>query len=478
MPECPICIERKRTIACCPLCEVRGCRDCMLRMALENPLIPRCVGNCRGLSMGDLQITIGPGLISKQFRPALRLALLEHEKTQIPNTMAAVDAVKRQEAARAELAVLNARYDDLERLVSDLRMQQRVLEDQIRTTRRIAEANSIQDVKTVLRCQKPDCRGFGDHTGTCLVCGTHHCNDCGVLKPEDPDIPHVCDPDEVASRKEIARSAKPCPSCGAPTTRIHGCPQMWCTYCRTGYRYDTLTISIGAVSNPHRDAFLSGKQGSVPREPGDIPCGGFGQLDWTSRRSANEIMPKIEAAACQYVPDYVEMSEKCNELVAQHWWRRGWRWPGIRELAGEITRGSGVLRARIASGNTKLTEMRVQFILKRVTDEQYSAALVRVDTRRRRDAELTPVFLMYEEALRDLDRRWLEFMNQAPQITNDLKVDEGHTKAILHAQTAAGFYRETLWLQERVQDGLNAGAHALGIKRLGRLGTDGRIRLN
>jgi hypothetical protein len=494
MPECPICIERKRVIATCPRCETQGCRDCMCRRALENPLLPQCVGPCRGLSFGELKQTIGPGLISKAFRPAHRAALLEHEKQLIPSTMGAVDAVKRQEEAQLEVGRILVQLRELEDLMSDMRRQQRMLDTRLASTRQIASAASVHDVKTMVRCQKPDCLGCADHTGTCLVCGAPHCVDCGegLHEPirsklsgvplEDGDsapAPHVCNPAEVASLKEVAKTAKPCPKCGAPTTRVSGCPQMWCTYCRTGYRYDTLRISKGAVSNPEREDFLRGKSWSVPRQLGDVSCGGFEDMNWRERGICEDVMPKLRTMMDKFAPEFQELEAKCRHMIDPHWWERPRRGgTGVRALAMDVTQASNKLRTRVIKSNRELTTMRVDFILKRLEEEPYAAALVRYDNRKRRDTELMPVFQTYEGLLQDLDREWLYFMKrQAVGVRT--AIQNGKSASIeKFVAEVVNMYCKILWIQEIVQEGLDQGAVALGTKRLGRLGEDGRLRMN
>jgi hypothetical protein len=483
MPECPICVERKRTIACCPRCDIRGCRDCMLRRAVENPLLPQCVGSCRGLTPGELHVTIGPGLISKAFRPALKAALLAHEQAQIPNTMAAVEAVKRQEAAKLEVVALENEHAKRAELIYSLQREQYALERRIDTARTLARSGvgAVGKIRTILRCQKPDCLGYADHTGTCLVCMTAHCVKCGENLPAKGQEEHVCNPDEVASMEAIAASAKPCPSCGAPTTRISGCPQMWCTYCRTGYKYDTLTISKGHVANPHHDEYMQTHGGAhaagTHREPGDIPCGGFLRLGYNERGVAREVMPRLQAWANAKVPGFAELSGQCRQMVNETWWHNAAS--GVRDLAEAVTQASGRIRARVTSGNGKLVQMRVDYILKRLPEDEYSTALVRLDTRRRRDAELVPVFVTYETMLQDLDRRWLYLVGKSQVIKEQLEKDDTtHSKAAAYAENFADLYRELLWMQERVQEGLDVGAKNLGLKRLGRLGPDGHLRLN
>ena len=45
---------------------------------------------------------------------------------------------------------------------------------------------------------------------------------------------------------------------------------MWCTHCHVGFRWDTLRISKGPVSNPERDDYMRGRGWGIIREAGDV----------------------------------------------------------------------------------------------------------------------------------------------------------------------------------------------------------------
>lgn len=481
MPECPICIEKKRIISTCPRCLQEGCRDCMLRRAIENPLLPQCVGSCKGLTVGELKVTIGPTNIGRHFRPALKLALLEHEKQQIPNTMAAVAAVKRQEQAKEDLKVLETKLAEIDERVRAVQREQRDLEDTYRVTKNLAETRTLKDVQCGTRCQKDDCVGFTNHLGTCMVCHSPHCTICGV-NVEGVEG-HECNPDDMASLAEIRKSAKPCPSCGAPTTRISGCPQMWCTYCRTGYNYKSLTITRGHVENPHHTEYLRNQGGGVgsaaAREPGDIPCGGFSRLSWNIRQYVRDAFGRLHPMAMSVVPGYAEAYGKVDTMVVRDDWWNSCNVPPFRELAEKMTSNGDRLQRRIRSGNSQLTELRVMHIMKRIEDEEYMTKLVRLDMARRRDAELSPVVSLYVEMLQDYDRQWIALYHKGAQIDEELRKDDKEGTAMQKwGKRTMELFQRLPQIQEVVQEGLDAGAAALGIKRLGKICQDGIIRLN
>ena len=62
------------------------------------------------------------------------------------------------------------------------------------------------------------------------------------------------------------------------TTVVRNCDQIWCVVetCHTAFSWKTGTVVTGVIHNPHYYEWLRRKEGGeIPREAGDIPCGGM-----------------------------------------------------------------------------------------------------------------------------------------------------------------------------------------------------------
>lgn len=119
-------------------------------------------------------------------------------------------------------------------------------------------------------CPEKDCKGYLDQNYICGLCKKEACKSCRLSKHEG-----LCDPNIVATLKMIDRETKRCPKCNIPIYRIEGCDQMWCTNCHTAFNWITGEIETGRMHNPHYYEWMRAKGGGrMPREPGDVRCGG------------------------------------------------------------------------------------------------------------------------------------------------------------------------------------------------------------
>jgi hypothetical protein len=99
-----------------------------------------------------------------------------------------------------------------------------------------------------------------------------------VVKKEKNDETHVCKKEDVDTVSMIRKETRPCPKCGIRISKIDGCDQMWCTAenCGTAFSWNTGKLINGIIHNPHYYEWMRrNNNGTAPRNPGDMPCGGF-----------------------------------------------------------------------------------------------------------------------------------------------------------------------------------------------------------
>ena len=127
--------------------------------------------------------------------------------------------------------------------------------------------------KFVRKCPSGGCQGFLSTSWKCGLCEKHICKDCNEVKTAG----HECDPGNVETVKLLAKDTKPCPKCGEMIFKASGCSQMWCTECHCVFDWNTMQVDTGVVHNPHYYEYQR-RNGTLQRQPGDVPCGGNDQI--------------------------------------------------------------------------------------------------------------------------------------------------------------------------------------------------------
>jgi hypothetical protein len=165
-----------------------------------------------------------------------------------------------------------------------IRFDQETLNRQITQWHNILEGRAADDTRVaevrefIQRCPGEGCRGYLSTAYKCGVCAKYTCNECLTVKGDNRDAEHTCVEEAKASTAMIRRETKPCPKCGVRIYKIDGCSQMFCTQetCHTAWDWNTGHIVTGNIHNPHYYEYLRHRNGGeMPREAGDIPCGGL-----------------------------------------------------------------------------------------------------------------------------------------------------------------------------------------------------------
>jgi len=226
--------------------------------------------------------------------------------------------------------------------------------------------------KFIRKCPVEDCRGFLSTQWKCGTCEVNICKNCNEVK----NIFHVeCDPDKVKTMELINKDTKPCPKCGTMIFRVSGCSQIWCVDCHTAWDWNRGTIETGVVHNPHYYEFLRKQNnGVIPRNPGDVPCGG-GLPYWGEiRRFLHQREYTIET---QLITNF-------HQLVAHITHQE------IRELNRTITMNN--------SANRKL---RVQYLMNVLTENDFKAIIQQLEKKNNKSREYINIYQMLVDVSSD-----------------------------------------------------------------------------
>ena len=218
--------------------------------------------------------------------------------------------------------------------------------------------------KFIRRCMRVNCNGFLSTAWKCGLCEWYSCSKCFTEKGQNHDSPHECKKEDIETADLIRNDSKPCPNCGEFISKVSGCSQMWCISCHTPFDWNTLKIvTSGPIHNPHYYEMMK-RKGALPRNPGDVPCGGFPTL-W----QLIEHPRKVRGFISNY---YYEFHRLCIEVQ-------------------DISQRN--YRAHV--DNTTINQINIRYLLGDFNDVKWGQQLAINEKKRKRDAEIQEVFAAF-----------------------------------------------------------------------------------
>jgi len=203
--------------------------------------------------------------------------LLDREKGLLPQTMG--DFVRRKKRATT-LQQFTSEISARKKKIEEMKNLLQIAKDELVGVKQRfmlfknggIEEEEEEETNASLKCPDNDCRGFLNGKMVCGLCDTKICKDCHMILT---DGDHECREDDKATVALIKKECKACPGCSASTFKTEGCDQMWCTSCHTTFSWRTGKKVVGRIHNPHYYEYMRASEGGLPREVGDIPCGGL-----------------------------------------------------------------------------------------------------------------------------------------------------------------------------------------------------------
>ena len=161
-------------------------------------------------------------------------------------------------------------------------------------------------------------------------------------------------------------------------TTVRNCSQMFCISCQTPFDWETgKIVTKGAIHNPHYYEWMA-RNGGIPRNPQDIPCGGYPNA-WDLYR----VQPRSHS---------VRMGAQWGHFTDFHRICMD-----IQDLGGRT------YRSHLDQGAVQ--ELHVQFLLGDMTEEQWGRRLAMLEKKRKRDAEIQEVFAAFHMVAVDMVAR-------------------------------------------------------------------------
>lgn len=229
--------------------------------------------------------------------------------------------------------------------------------------------------KFIRRCTRDGCQGFLSTAWKCGICEYYSCSKCFKNKTKKQDDPHECTKEDLETAELIKKDCKPCPNCGEFIMKTSGCSQMWCISCQTPWDWTTgKIVTNGIIHNPHYYEWMKRNGGGAPRNPADIPCGGYPNM-WELRKMPKGINTHISTK-------FYEFHRICQEL--QDISERGYR-------------------SHIDNATT--TGINVKFLLGDFDEKRWGQNLAKTEKKRKRDNEVQEIFVAFRMVAVELINR-------------------------------------------------------------------------
>jgi hypothetical protein len=159
------------------------------------------------------------------------------------------------------------------------------------------------------------------------------------------------------------------------TTVIRNCSQMFCISCQTPWDWNTgKVVTNGIIHNPHYYEWMKRNGGEAPRNPADVPCGGYPNA-WELRRMPRGLPSKS-------ANPFFEFHRICQEL----------------QDISERTYRSHIDRDSINNINIK-------FLLGDFDEKHWGQLLAKNERKRKRDSEVQEIFAAFRMVAVELINR-------------------------------------------------------------------------
>ena len=404
MPTCEVCCERlnksDHRVVKCPYCPFQACTSCSERYLCETVQDAHCMACKKGWDREILHNNFTIKFVTRTYKHRREELLFDRERSLMPATQPYVELEVRIRKINKQIVDRKVEIDNSARKVNRLNFENNSraeIDDRIKHMAMVFDeqkvANSLRlDVQflewerdylmsrmygelTVQRrqfvraCPYTDCKGFLSTAWKCGLCEMWTCPDCHEGRGADREAEHTCNPDSLETAKMLDRDSRNCPKCAAMIFKIDGCDQMFCTQCHTAFSWRRGTIETGTIHNPHYYDYMR-RHGNLPRNPGDVPCGGL--------------------------PSWYDLAVKFK-LLQSPWYN----------LIGAAHRSIGhtqhVLIPRYTTNmQADNRDLRIKYMIGDLPDDEFKKKIQQRDKARQRKADIRQVCEMVAAVLTDL----------------------------------------------------------------------------
>lgn len=240
MKACPICVEEvpDSYFALCPACPSEVCFNCVRTYISTQKNAIQCMSCSATWSQAYMYRHLPKNIVYTVLKTQRAEALLEREKTLLPETQTVIRICDRKKEIADEIY-------DLQVQIDALKMERRMLDIQMANLRQHVTEQTEKKPTIVMGCPGDGCRGFIFSDGyACGLCKTQVCKKCHVTLGEEE---HECKEEDLETIKLMKKETKPCPGCGCACMKTDGCDQVWCRNCGKAWSWQNGNIEEGVI---------------------------------------------------------------------------------------------------------------------------------------------------------------------------------------------------------------------------------------
>lgn len=219
----------------CPYCEYKSCASCVKRYLLSVTADAHCM-SCRKEWNDDfLDMNFTKAFRTGAYKKHREDILVDREISILPTRQPRVEATINMRKHTEVIKELSAELDRLESTRKKILVK--YTQERTQVIRYSAEAQGheppawtlrageakAERAKFIMKCPSEECRGFLSTAYKCGTCQMWACPDCLVIKGEEKDVEHTCDPGQKESVALIIKESRGCPKCGQRISKIDGC---------------------------------------------------------------------------------------------------------------------------------------------------------------------------------------------------------------------------------------------------------------
>jgi hypothetical protein len=394
IPVCQICDEKLNKSVHMPIkcvyCDFEACRKCCETYIL-NETIVKCMNTSCGKEWTRkfIRESFTLTFINGQLKEHKEQILFDKERALLPATQPIVETKIAVSKLDEEIRKIEEKIRALVLVKSGIYQKRAELQN----SRRAAPHNAF-----IRACPDENCRGFLSTQWKCGICEKWTCPDCHIIKGYTRDEEHVCDPDEVATARLLSNDTKPCPKCATGIFKIDGCDQMWCTQCHTAFSWRTGSIQ-NDIHNPHYYEWLRRtNNGEAPRNRLDVPCG----------RILGHALYLTLSRAIRANYTATQMTKDCDAKLNQ--------------IIRNTIHLNNVERPIVLNYEEKNQNHRVDYLMNRLTEEDFKLQLQRDDKQHHKNQEINDIFRIVVDTVTDILYRFLDYVQSSNTVGSEFNM--------------------------------------------------------